>query len=93
MTEIVNPILETGDRSQTLGEVQNVHYAYRLNGNNYLKWSQLIRTILKRKGTVNHIIGNAHDEKDVKFKTWNEEGNLGDSRTNLFKSQGRYLNI
>ncbi|XP_068479886.1 uncharacterized protein [Phaseolus vulgaris] len=73
ITEIVNPI---GDRSQTAGELQNVHSAYRLNGKNYLKWSQLIRTILKGKGKVSHLTDIAPDEQDAKFKSWDEEDSM-----------------
>ena len=76
MTEIVNPISEIGDRSQIYGELQNVDSAYRLNGKNYLKWSQLIRTILKGKGKGSHIIGNAPDEADPNFKAWDEEDSM-----------------
>ena len=73
ITEIVNPI---GDRFQTAGELQNVHSAYRLNGKNYLKWSQLIRTILKGKGKVSHLTDMAPDEQDAKFKSWDEEDSM-----------------
>ncbi|XP_068492253.1 uncharacterized protein [Phaseolus vulgaris] len=73
ITEIVNPI---GDRSQIAGELQNVHSAYRLNGKNYLKWSQLIRTILKGKGKVSHLTDIVPDEQDAKFKSWDEEDSM-----------------
>ena len=76
MAEIVDPILETGDRSQTAGELQNVHSAYRLNGKNFLKWSQLIRTILKGKGKVSHLTDSAPDETDPKFKSWEEKDSI-----------------
>ena len=76
MAEIVNPTLETGDKPQTNGELQNVHSAYRLNGKNYLKWSQLIKTILKGKGKVSYLTDNIHDETDPKFKSWDEEDSM-----------------
>ena len=76
MAEIVNPTLETGDKPQTNGELQNVHSAYRLNGKNYLKWSQLIKTILKGKGKVSHLTDNIPDETDPKFKSWDEEDSM-----------------
>ncbi|KHN39708.1 hypothetical protein glysoja_040575, partial [Glycine soja] len=47
-----------------------------LIGENYLKWSQLIRTILKGKGKGSHLTDNAPDEKDVKFKSWDEEDSM-----------------
>ncbi|XP_059440211.1 uncharacterized protein LOC132172685 [Corylus avellana] len=41
-------------RSQQPGELQNIQAAYRLNRKNYLKWSQLVRTVLKGKGKISH---------------------------------------
>ncbi|XP_073219751.1 uncharacterized protein [Cicer arietinum] len=76
MAKVMNPILETGDRPQTAGELQNVHSSYRLNGKNYLKWSQLIRTILKGKGKVSHLTDKAPDKIDRKFKSWDEEDSM-----------------
>ncbi|KAJ1395298.1 gag-polypeptide of LTR copia-type [Sesbania bispinosa] len=76
MAEIVHPTPETEDKSLTAGELQNIHSAYRLNGKNYLKWSQLIRTILKGKGKGSHLTNNAPDEKDAKFKSWDEEDSM-----------------
>ncbi|KAI9196243.1 hypothetical protein LWI28_022206 [Acer negundo] len=32
------------------GEMQNIQPAYRLNGKNYFKWSQVVQTFLKGKG-------------------------------------------
>ncbi|BAT85288.1 hypothetical protein VIGAN_04281600 [Vigna angularis var. angularis] len=74
MAEVMN--LETGDRPQTAGELQNVHSAYRLNGKNYLKWSQIIKTILKGKGKISHLTGDAPDETNPKFKSWDEEDSM-----------------
>ncbi|TXG48427.1 hypothetical protein EZV62_027721 [Acer yangbiense] len=34
------------------GEMHNIRAAYRLNGKNYLKWSQVVQTFLKGKGKV-----------------------------------------
>ncbi|CAJ2662272.1 unnamed protein product [Trifolium pratense] len=65
---------ETGDvPSQNPGELQNIHSAYRLNEKNYLKWSQLIKTILKGKGKVKHIMDAAPKENDPNFTKWDEE--------------------
>ncbi|KAJ1427969.1 hypothetical protein SESBI_09362 [Sesbania bispinosa] len=76
MAEIVNHIPETEDKTQTARELQNIHFAYRLTGKNYLKWSQLIRTILKGKGKGSHLTDNAPDEMDAKFKSWDEEDSM-----------------
>ncbi|RVW76877.1 hypothetical protein CK203_043078 [Vitis vinifera] len=43
-------------RSQQSGELQNIQAAYRLDGKNYLKWSQLVRTVLKGKEKINHLM-------------------------------------
>lgn len=65
---------EIGDNeSQTTEDLQNIHSAYQLKGKNYLKWSQLIHTILKGKGMANHLTDAAPDMKDPKFKTWDEK--------------------
>jgi len=68
--------IENGDKSQTKVELQSVHSAYRWNGKKYLKWSQLIKIILKGKSKVNHL----HDEPpgvdDTTFRTWDEEDSM-----------------
>ncbi|KAJ1441200.1 hypothetical protein SESBI_01333 [Sesbania bispinosa] len=76
MAKIVNPIPTTEDKSQTAGELHNIYSSYRLTGKNYLKWSQLIRTILKGKGKGSHLTDNAPDERDAKFKSWDEEDSM-----------------
>jgi len=47
-----------------------------LNGKNYLKWSQLIRTFLKGKGKLSHLLGTSPKEGDPAFATWDEEDSL-----------------
>ena len=63
-------------RSQQPGELQSIQAAYRLNGRNYLKWSQLVRTVLKGKGKISHIMGTGPDEKDPLFGVWDEEDSM-----------------
>ena len=63
-------------RSQQRRELQSIHAAYRLNGRNYLKWSQLIRTILKGKGKISHIMGTGPDRQDPLFGVWDEEDSM-----------------
>lgn len=43
---------EKVNSNQSIGDLQNVRASYRLNGKNYLKWSQFVPTYLKRKGRV-----------------------------------------
>ncbi|RVW77005.1 hypothetical protein CK203_036884 [Vitis vinifera] len=57
-------------RSQQLGELQNIQAAYRLNGKNYLKWSQLVRTVLKGKWKISHLIGRDNQWKENKDNLW-----------------------
>jgi hypothetical protein len=58
------------------GDLQNIQAAYRLNGKNYLKWSQLVRTFLKGKGKLNHLLGKGPKPEDPKFDAWDEEDSM-----------------
>ena len=51
----------------TSGDLQNIQPAFRLNGKNYLKWSELIKTFLKGKGKLNHVLGTGPKESDPTF--------------------------
>ncbi|KAJ1377738.1 Retrotransposon gag domain [Sesbania bispinosa] len=75
--EVVNPTPETGNtQSQQPGELQNIHSAYRLNGRNYLKWAQLVRTVLKGKGKLSHLTEPGPKHEDPKFTTWDGEDSM-----------------
>ena len=63
-------------RSQQLGELQNIQAAYRLNGKNYLKWSQLVRTVQKGKWKISHLIGTGAKPGDRRFEAWDEEDSM-----------------
>ena len=54
----------TANNNAAIGELQNIQTAYRLNGKNYLKWSQFIRTYLKGKGKLSHLQGAGPQEGD-----------------------------
>ncbi|KAK4437689.1 hypothetical protein Salat_0102900 [Sesamum alatum] len=58
------------------GDLQNINPSYRLNGRNYLQWSQIVRTFLKGRGKLNHLIGAAPKSEDPKFATWDEEDSM-----------------
>ena len=77
--EIVNPFSQ-GESSQVQnsqpGELQNIQAAYQLNGRNYLKWSQLVRTLLKGKGKINHLTGIGPAQGDPKYTAWDEEDSM-----------------
>ena len=51
----------------SMGEFQNLQAAYRLNGKNYLKWSQVVRTFLKGKGKLSHLLGTGPKPEDHRF--------------------------
>ena len=63
-------------RSQQPGELQNIQAAYRLDGKNYLKWSQLIRIVLKGKGKISHLMGTEPKPGDPRFEVWDEEDSM-----------------
>ena len=63
-------------RSQQPGELQNIQPAYRLTRKNYLKWSQLVRTILKGKGKMSHLMGTGPKKGDLQFQAWDEEDSM-----------------
>ncbi|XP_073148285.1 uncharacterized protein [Henckelia pumila] len=65
-----------GSNLTPTGELQNIHSAYRLNGKNYLKWSQLVRTFLKGKGKLSHLLGTGPKEEDPRFQAWDEQDSM-----------------
>ena len=62
--------------TQNMGDLQNIQAAYRLNGTNYLKWSQFVRTFLKGKGKISHLLGTGPKAGDPKFDAWDEEDSM-----------------
>ncbi|KAJ9547058.1 hypothetical protein OSB04_019601 [Centaurea solstitialis] len=57
-------------------ELQNIQAAYRLNGKNYLKWSQLVRTFLKGKGKLGHLTEAAPGSGTKGSDVWEEEDSM-----------------
>ncbi|GMP34630.1 hypothetical protein CsSME_00007420 [Camellia sinensis var. sinensis] len=43
---------------------------------NYLKWSQFVRTFLKGKGKLSHLLGTGPKPEDPKFTEWDEEDSM-----------------
>ena len=68
--------LEETVRSQQPGELQNIQAAYRLDGKNYLKWSQFVRTVLKGKGKISHLTGVGPKPRDPRFEAYDEEDSM-----------------
>ena len=56
--------------------MQNIQAAYRLDGKKYLKWSQLVRIVLKRKGKISHLMGTGPKLGDCSFEVWDEEDSM-----------------
>lgn len=72
MADQILKVVNTVSRN-TQEQLQNLNIAYWLNGNNYLKWAQLVCSTLKGKGKVNHLTKDASIEEDPKFTKWDEE--------------------
>ena len=45
-------------------------------GKNYLKRSQLVHTMLKRKGKISHLMGIGSKPRDPRFEVWDEEDSM-----------------
>ncbi|TXG53873.1 hypothetical protein EZV62_019129 [Acer yangbiense] len=48
----------------------------RLNGRNYLVWSQPVKTFLKGKGKSSHLEGPIPEKNDPKFSEWDEKDSM-----------------
>lgn len=70
------PSLEDESQAKGTAELQNMQPAYRLNGRNYLKWSQLVRTFLKGKGKLQHLLGTGPKKGEAGFEAWDEEDSI-----------------
>lgn len=64
------------EASQLSGELHNLNTTYRLDGRNYLQWSQLVKTFLKGHGKISHLTGDSPKENDPKFQAWDEEDSV-----------------
>ncbi|EXC02059.1 hypothetical protein L484_024023 [Morus notabilis] len=67
---------EESDYVQKTGDLQNIRASNRLNGKNYLIWTQIVRTYLKGKGRLNHLLGKGPETKDIAFEAWDEEDSM-----------------
>ena len=47
-----------------------------MDGKNYLKWSQLVCTVLKGKGKISHLMGTGPKLGDPRFEVWDEEDSM-----------------
>ena len=60
----------------THGDLSNVPSTYKLNGTNFLCWSQFVRTFLKGRGKLSHLLGTGPKPGDPTFDAWDEEDSL-----------------
>ncbi|GAV72001.1 LOW QUALITY PROTEIN: UBN2_3 domain-containing protein, partial [Cephalotus follicularis] len=58
------------------GDLQNIMVTYRLNEKNYLKWSQFVKTYLKGKGRLSHLLGTGPKPGDPEFDMWDEADSM-----------------
>ena len=70
-----NPSEESNSVQKT-GDLQIIRASYRLNGKNYLKWSQFVRTYLKGKGRISHLLGTGPAKDDPMFEAWDEHDSM-----------------
>ena len=77
-TTITSNPIPTEDTSsiQKIGDLQNVRASHRLNGKNYLKWSQVVRTYLKGKRRLSHLLGTGPAKINLTFGGWDEEDSM-----------------
>lgn len=78
MSETTETIVSSEDVpfSKVTGELKNIQAAYRLTGKNYLKWSQVVRTFLKGKGMLRHLLGTGPKSDDPSFDAWDQEDSM-----------------
>ncbi|XP_020240380.1 uncharacterized protein LOC109819166 [Cajanus cajan] len=57
-------------------DLPNVVGAYRLDGRNFLQWSQYIRRILKGRSRLDHIDGGGPGPDNSNFPIWDNEDSL-----------------
>lgn len=60
----------------SLGELQSIQPAYRSMGKKKLKWSQLVRIVLKGKGKLSYLMGADPKKGDLQFAAWDEEDSI-----------------
>ncbi|TXG49302.1 hypothetical protein EZV62_025177 [Acer yangbiense] len=57
-------------------EYRQLQPSFRINGRNYLVWSQLVKTFLKGKGKSSHLGGPIPEKNDPKFSEWDEKDSM-----------------
>ncbi|KAL5825489.1 hypothetical protein ACOSQ3_021552 [Xanthoceras sorbifolium] len=65
-----------GNNNGSGKDLQFFQSGYRLNGKNYLKWSQVVQTFPKGKGKLRHLTGTGPPKEDPRFDAWDEEDSM-----------------
>ncbi|KAG8373611.1 hypothetical protein BUALT_Bualt11G0042300 [Buddleja alternifolia] len=73
-TKVAAPFEQSTNNASS--ELQGMHYSYRLDGQNYLQWSQLVRTFLKGRGKIAHLTGPVPQTSDPAFVAWDIEDSI-----------------
>ncbi|KAG8379348.1 hypothetical protein BUALT_Bualt07G0079000 [Buddleja alternifolia] len=73
-TKVAAPFEQSTNNASS--ELQGMHYSYRLDGRNYLQWSQLVRTFLKGRGKIAHLTGPVPQTSDPAFAAWDIEDSM-----------------
>ncbi|KAK3437210.1 hypothetical protein EUGRSUZ_C01993 [Eucalyptus grandis] len=67
---------EEANTNHMTGDLQNVRATYRLNEKNYLKWSQFVKTYLKGKERLSHLLRTDPTPEDPTFNAWDEANSI-----------------
>ncbi|KAL3734117.1 hypothetical protein ACJRO7_023463 [Eucalyptus globulus] len=78
-SKATNPTMNQSEEvasTHMIGDLQNIRPTYRLNEKNYLKWSQFVKTYLKGKGKLSHLLGTGPEKGDPDFDVWDEADSM-----------------
>ena len=76
-TKVINPSKSEEDNLHHINvDFHNIRAIYILNGKNYLELSQFVRTYLKGKGKLTHLLGTRLKAGDPKFDACDEEDSM-----------------
>ena len=69
------PIEQPTDGALT-SELPRMHHSHRLDGRNYLQWSQLVRMFLKGQGKIAHLTSIVPKASDPTFVAWDVKDSM-----------------
>ena len=74
--KVFNPTSPNDVINTPARELQNIQPGLHLKGKNYLKWSQFVRTFVKGKGKLSHLLRTGLKPNDSQFVAWDEEDSM-----------------